>query len=379
MRRLVVECVKPWAALLLSAVVQLPSGFVEAGEAMAHWQAEWEKALHAAQQEGEIVVYGASENGALLRDFQRNYSQIKVTQVPGFGSATAQRILSERRAGKYVADLYMSGAWTGYNVLYKGKVLDPVKSTLLLPEVLDKSKWWKGRHKYADDKGEYLFSFNGEIVPYFAYNTKLVNPNEIRSYLDFLSPKWKGKMVMLDPAIGGPVGPILTFLYYTPELGPEFLTKLLEEMEVTISREERQIGDWLGVGRYSISLFTHVGRLRLDQAQKQGLPVDWFGPKNFKEGIALSSANGNVALLNRAPHPNAAKVFVNWLLSREAQIALQKINPGVDSLRIDIAKSDVPSYARRVEGVKYVDTETPGTIDIAPVFKFIKELGARKK
>lgn len=369
---------KSRALWLLLLALGLPGGLARAAETRAPWQVEWEKTLQAAHQEGEVVLYGSQENGVLFHEFQKKYPQIKVSHVPGHGGPTSQRILSERRAGKYVGDLYLSGAWTGYNVLYKGEVLDPVKPALLLPEVLDESKWWKGRHKYADERGEYLFSYNGEIVPYFAYNTKLVNPNEIRSYRDFLNPKWKGKMVMLDPAIGGPVGPILTFLYYAPGLGPEFIRRLLEETGVTISRDERQIGDWLGVGRYSISLFTHVTRLRLDDARKQGLPVDWFGPKNFREGIALSSANGNVGLLNRAAHPNAARVFINWLLSREAQIFYQKSNPGVDSLRIDIPKNDVPSYARRIEGVKYVDTEVPGNIDIAPVFKFIRELAAKK-
>lgn len=374
-----VDRAEAWAVLLLSLSIQLPGGPAHAGESKPAWQAEWEKTLQAAHQEGEVVLYGSQENSLLFQEFQKKYPQIKVTHVPGHGGPTSQRILNERRAGKYVGDFYLSGAWTGYNVLYKGRVLDPVKPTLILPEVLDESKWWKGKHKYADERGEYLFSYNGEIVPYFAYNTKLVNPNEISSYRDFLNPKWKGKMVMLDPMIGGPVGPILTFLYYSPELGPEFLRRLLEEMDVTISRDERQIGDWLGVGRYSISLFTHVGRLRLDEAQKQGLPLDWFGPKNFKEGIALSSANGNVGLLNRTAHPNAAKVFVNWLLSREGQIAYQRTNLGVDSLRIDIPKNDVPSYARRIDGAKYVDTEVPGSINITPVFNFIKEVAAKRR
>ncbi len=362
--------------LLLQLLV---AGVTMAREVKSTWRAELARTVQAAEKEKRVVIYGSRDYGRIFAKFQKKYPKIKVVHVPGRGSQTAQRVLSERRAGKYVADLYLSGAWTGYNVLYKRKTLDPIKPILILPEILDESKWWQGRHKYADDKGEYLFSFNGEIVPYFAYNTKLVNPKDISSYWDFLNSKWKGKMVMLDPTIGGPVGPILTFLYYTPGLGPKFLSRLLQETNVTISRDERQIGDWLGVGRFVISLFTHIGRLRLDEAQKQGLPVDWFGPKNFKEGIALTSAAGNVGLFNQAPHPNAAKLAINWLLSREGQITYQSINPGVDSRRIDIPKDNLASFARRVEGVKYVDTEIPGVFDIAPVFKFIRKLGSKKK
>lgn len=350
-----------------------------AGEAKPSWQLEWEKTVQAAKREGQLVMYGSDFYGQLFREFQKRFPDIKIVHVPGHGSQSAQRILSERRAGRYLGDLYLSGVWTGYNVLYKARVLDPLKTTLILPEVLDESKWWQGKHKYGDEKGEYLFSFNGEIVPYFAYNTRLVKRDEIRSYWDLLHPKWKGKMVMLDPTIGGPVGPILTFLYYSPGLGSQFLSRLLTEMDVSISRDERQIGDWLGVGKYAISLFTHVSRLNLDEAQKQGLPVDWFGPKSFKEGIAMSSAAGNVALLNHAPHANAAKVAINWLLSREAQITYQRVSPGVDSRRIDIPKDELAPYARRVEGVKYMDTEVPGVIDIAPVFTFVREVWTRRK
>jgi ABC-type Fe3+ transport system substrate-binding protein len=53
--------------------------------------------------------------------------------------------------------------------------------------------------------------------------------------------------------------------------------------------------------------------------------VDEFDPHHFKEGPSISAAFGQLALMNRAPHPNAAKVFVNWLLSREGQSAFQRI------------------------------------------------------
>ena len=61
------------------------------------------------------------------------------------------------------------------------------------------------------------------------------------------------------------------------------------------------------------------------KAKNQGLPVDEFSPYHFKEGVNLSSAFGSLALMNRAPHPNAAKVFINWLLSREGQTLFQKV------------------------------------------------------
>jgi iron(III) transport system substrate-binding protein len=256
---------------------------------------------------------------------------------------------------------------------YRPECID-TKPALILPEVVDESKWRRGRHMFLDDKDQYIFAFNGAVRSWFAYNTKLVNPHEIRSYWDLLSPKWKGRIVGLDPTSSGAGSP-LRFLYYHPELGPKFVSRLLTETDITVSRDMRQNPDWLGTGKFALSVLTAVSRTGFDEAKKQGLPIDWFGPKSFREGAAVNSAGGNVGLLNRAPHPNAAKVAVNWLVSREAQIAYQKIGAEADSLRIDIPKDDVPSYSRRLGGVKYIVLDE--RMDIQPIRKFIAEVWKR--
>jgi ABC-type glycerol-3-phosphate transport system substrate-binding protein len=115
----------------------------------------------------------------------------------------------------------------------------------------------------------------------------------------------------------------------------------------------------------------------VDVLKRQGLPVDTFGPTVFKEGGGLVQQFGTLALVNRAPHPNAAKVFINWLLSRRGQLALQKrtstAESPADSLRIDIAKDDVPYLNRRLEGVKYLDTGKPEWIEMAPIINVMNE------
>ena len=86
---------------------------------------------------------------------------------------------------------------------------------------------------------------------------------------------------------------------------------------------------------------------------------------------------GTVALLNRAPHPNAAKVFINWLLSRNGQIALQKRTMNsespADSLRIDIPKEEVPLLGRRLDGIKYLDTGKPEWIEMKPIIDVVND------
>lgn len=81
--------------------------------------------------------------------------------------------------------------------------------------------------------------------------------------------------------------------------------------------------------------------------------------------------------MNQAPHPNAARLFINWLLSREGQTSFQKImnTPDVimESMRTDIPK-DVIARNRRVAGVKYIVMDTPERSDQAPVSKLLGEI-----
>jgi len=337
---------------------------------------EWAKIVQAAKKEGEVTVYTDASFEPLFQEFHKKFPEIRVTSVTP-ERCGGQRIMAERRAEKYLADLYVCGAGTAHDILLKAKALEPLKPFLLLPEVADESKWWRGRHQYIDKEGGYILAFNGLAQAYFHYNTKLVNPEEFRSYWDFLQPKWRGKIVISDPTMGGGVTGALRFFYWTPELGPEFLRRFLAEMEATAARDMRQLVDWLAAGKFVIAALTPADRADIPEAKKQGLPVDWFDSKRFKEGAPISSSSGNVAFLNKAPHPNAATVALNWLLSREGQLAYQRIVGG-DSLRIDIPKDDVPSHARRVEGAKYEVMDNPEWRDMSPVLKIVQEAWKKK-
>jgi ABC-type Fe3+ transport system substrate-binding protein len=110
--------------------------------------------------------------------------------------------------------------------------------------------------------------------------------------------------------------------------------------------------------------------------------VDWFDSRKFKEGASLGTGSGNIALLGKAPHPNSAKVFINWLLSKEGQMAYQTIarqTGGVrNSLRTDIPKEDVPSYVIPLEGGKYMRLTDQQYSDFSPVEKFVKQVRQKR-
>ena len=223
-------------------------------------------------------------------------------------------------------------------------------------------------------------AFNGIPQSYFQYNTKLVNPGQIKSYWDFLDPRWKGKIVTLDPTMRGSVSGILQFIFHNPKLGVEFLRRFLSELELTATRDFRLLVDWLAVGKFSISALAPPNQVGIYEAKKLGLPVEIFDAENFKEGIPLSTAGGNMALFKNAPHPNAAKLAINWLLSREGQTAYQRKNPNTNSLRIDIPKAGVvPAHLRRLEKVDYMILAGPGFKDLRPVRKVVMKVWRNRK
>jgi iron(III) transport system substrate-binding protein len=344
------------ASLMSIGLAPLCQPFVLAAESKAAWQAEWEKTIKAAEEERELVIYMTQAFVPVFRDtFQKKFAKIKVTTVTGRGPELSQRVMSERRAGKYIADLYISGNITPLTVFHRAKILEPIKPLLLLPEVVDTSGWYEGKHHYDDPENRYIFVFegtprSGEIT----YNTKLVNLSEIKSYWDLLNPKWKGKIASVDPLLAGPISAAQIFFYKHPDLGPEYVRRLYGETDMSIVRSNEQLLDWLSAGKYAFGL----GARQVDAAMMQGLPLNQFLPGSLKEGSSVTAYNGTLSLFNQAPHPNAAKVAVNWLLSREGQTTWLDANHKTgglnDSLREDISKEKVSEQARRVKGAKFL-------------------------
>ncbi len=343
-----------------------------AAQANPTWEQQWEKTLEAAKKEGQVTVYIAGYE-AMLPEFEKAYPDIKLVAIAARGSELAQRLSAERRADKYLADVYSAGGGSLYRILYLGKMLDPIRPVLILPEVTDQSKWYEQKHHYSDPEGKYIFNYVGSATyGGIGYNTNLVKPKEFNSYWDLLDPKWKGKILARDIRVPGPGSGNARFFFHHPDLGAPFIRKLFGEMDVTLFRDYRQGPDWLAVGKYAICFSCDV-----DVLKNQGLPVNTIGPNVFKEGGAMVQQFGSLTLINKAPHPNAAKVFINWLLSRRGQVAMQKrLADGespADSLRIDIPKDDVPLLVRRVEGVKYLDASNPKWLSMKPILKVMNE------
>jgi iron(III) transport system substrate-binding protein len=338
-RRSVTRCVRLLAtSLLMVALCGVSAATAASGtqEIPDGSRADWEAIVTAAKKEGKVVVYGVPgvDVEKLFKEhFEFAFPGIKVESVPDRDAT--ERIVVERRAGKSIADVYLgSASSTDFPSLRTQGIFQPVRPFLVLPEVLDESKWFDGKLWFIDKEEKYSLVYAVAVGTLIAVNTNLIKPHEITSYTQLVDPRWRGKIVSNDILRGssGTGGGLIKFLYLHPNLGANFLKKLFGEMDITYSRDMRQMIDWLGQGRFAFALFP--AWTDTEKAARIGLPVAMVNSKRMKEGFPVVSGRRTVMVLNPAPHPNAAKVFLNWLLSRAGQAGMERVLT-YPSLRVD--------------------------------------------
>jgi iron(III) transport system substrate-binding protein len=280
---------------------------------------EWEKTVEAAKKEGRVVV--SIPTSAELRKefesgFQRAFPGIELELNVARGSSNINKIAEEQNAGVRSIDLHIGGTTSIITGLLAANFLEPVMASIVLPEVREPKNWWGG-HLWADNAKRYVYSFTAYMTETIWYNTTLVKPEEISSWESLLDPKWKGRIVILDPRSPGSGESNWAFLLRIK--GEQFLAKLAAQ-EMMVGRNLRQLAEAVARGKSAISIgvsfYTYLPFI------KAGLPVKPIS--NIKEGYYAGTGSGNLAVLKNVPHPHAAKVFVNWLLSKEGQTAFTK-------------------------------------------------------
>ena len=295
--------------------IMVANGAVRAGEAKGGWQGEWETTIQAARREGKAVLAipaSAELRRALEAAFKPRFD-IELELLPGRGPQNASRIASEYKAGVRYFDALIVGSGTAEPLAHAG-MLEPLESTMILPEVKDPKNWWGG-HIWEDNVStkRYLYSFVADAgTGGLYYNPALAKPEELRSFNDFLDPKWKGKIGFLDPRNPGAGQSSWSFLWDIK--GEDYLRKLVQQ-DLFISRDQRQIADALAKGKLTLTI--GVTSYTYGPFIKAGLPIKELPPP--KEGLPASNGSGVIGIVKNPPHPNGVKVFVNWLLSKEGQ------------------------------------------------------------
>jgi iron(III) transport system substrate-binding protein len=338
---------------------------------------EWDTIVTRAEEEGQVTVYATDSIGnaqLIWAAFQKRYPKIKfVGTTMGRGSDLIPKLFAERRAGKFLADIFLGAPSALYLNLYKAKIVEPLPPILTHPNVTDLSKWWMGKHHYIDPEGQYIFMYESALYgPPISFNTNLVNEKEIKSAWELVQPKWKGKYeaMQIGPTQGSTA---LTYVYYHPQLGPKFIERVLRDMEPTMFRDFRQGTDWLAQGKFALCFMCR----RIDRAAMQRLPVAELDPYQIEEQPGLGSGSGALVLINQHPHPYGARVFVNWFLSLEGQVAFRQANTDelrVGSLRDDLPAELLPPLARRRKDKDYIWVNRPEWMDFKPINNLLEEI-----
>ena len=278
---------------------------------------EWEQVVAAAKKEGKVAVNTFTGQGyaRIFKLFSQAYPEIKLDHTNLESDAFAPRLVQERKAGIYTWDVTTIPTSTALQVMKQSGVWDPIRPVITQPEARSDASWRGGFDAgFLDrDKLSYAFTLVRSLGVFV--NADQVKVDELRSVKDLLAPKWKGKIVISDPRIIGSTFWPLTVARLA--LGDGIMKQLLIDQEPVLSRDRNQLSEFMLRGRYPIGIGLNVLAIQDFQAHGVGRNIKTHLLPEFD----YQSAGSVVWLLNRAPHPNAAKVFINWLLTKPAQVA----------------------------------------------------------
>jgi iron(III) transport system substrate-binding protein len=309
--------------------------------------------IAAAKKEGKLVMVTSTNiqaaDGKIFEEFGKIFG-LEIVSTSGSSAEVNSRILAERSQGVHSVDVSVVGE-TGQRNFIEGKAFTPLQPLLVIPDINDRSLWYLDQFPWlpSDVEKKYVSDYLIRIDPNLTrtfYNSKKVTQQDLdglQSWLDFIdNPRWKGKLVVpgiADPnADGAAQGLTLMWKF----LGQDWFDQLFRKNPPAVvgPNQSRQIVDGLARGQWEVCIFCDLITSNAASAQQDGLPVAQLN-KTLKEGPAVDTT-GHFAVFDQAPHPNAAKLFVNWILTKEGQTKVNELlDPAAASGSLAMRK-DVP-------------------------------------
>jgi ABC-type Fe3+ transport system substrate-binding protein len=305
-----------------------------------------------AQAEGTVVVAGPPVDEVRLQlsaAFQERFG-IGVEYLSGRSGEQAERIAAEAAAGVHEQDVFIGAAGVTFGQLIPRKLVEDMRSVLVGDEVLDPASWRSGEVPFLDEAQNSALALALYRFGYIAVNTDVVDEGEITTWSDVLDPKWRGKIVMDNPAFTGPgVYDVATLL---EAKGEDFVEDLYVGQQPLFLRDYRQAVE--GVVRGTHPLGISLTPDPIDEAIEQGLPIDLVyledAPVTATSGVSLLS------LIADAPHRSAAVLLVNWLACAEGNEVFNAAM-GTNSSRSDV-DTGAERYQIPADGAEVSNTST---------------------
>jgi iron(III) transport system substrate-binding protein len=262
-----------------------------------------QKLIEGARREGQVVLYSGLIVNQMLRPlataFAKKYPFVKLTYWRADSEELLPKLAAEARAGRPVADLFEGSG--GGEVAVEAGLTQPFTSPLLAeyPE------------SYRDPKGELAPT----RLSYFglAYNTRQVSADKVpKTYLDLLDPQWKGRMAWPYATTGRYLFLINLRLAWGEERAMAYFRKLAAQKIINFaSGSARTLVDRVIAGEYPLALNIYAHHPLISAAK--GAPV------NTQLMDPVASAAGTISVIKDAPHPYAAMLLLDYILSREGQ------------------------------------------------------------
>lgn len=329
------------ATLVLWTGLSAPSW---AGSAPAPWNMKDVEA--AARKEGRLVIYAAPGHAdgetqqAIGAHFKDRYG-IAMDWTSLSARDISPRVIAEQNTKQYVVDVVMSGIAGNYTELKPRGHVVPI----LAPSSLERGIWRLDPATAVPKDRDWLFLFI-PIAPGFYVNTTLVKPgDEPKSYQDLLNPKWKGKIALQTPGTGGTGSGWFRAVYR--KLGLDYMNALAKQ--VVIMPNVNDPTDAVARGQFPVAIAPNPARS--EELVKEKAPVKYVHPKEGSHLFVLGTS-----FVANAPHPNAAKLFFNWIYSKDGQALYSRSNK-VISLRKDVPQDHLSADNRYVEGAPFMMPE----------------------
>ncbi|HLG74138.1 MAG TPA: extracellular solute-binding protein [Chloroflexota bacterium] len=353
---------KPSAAASQAAQAK-PSGAAQASAAPGNW----DEIVAAAKKEGQVTVATtASAPKGIFDGFKSKYG-IEVNVIGQTAGTLIPKIKTERSAGQYLEDVSINSTNTTISAFKPIDGLDPLPPALILPDVTDDKSWIGGFAEGWADTGKNLdYSTQRLAEPIIHVNRNVIPESQLSHIGQLWDPAFKGKIVMGDTRVPTTATPMLAA--WIQVFGEDKVRTFLQTQQPVISNQPRQIAEWLVRGQYPIAF--GVGVTDMTLFASQGLDMSYVKPlaPDDPGGVVADDGTGSVALFNRAPHPNAAKVLINWFMGPEGQTAASKLT-GYNSRRSDVKPADPSTVIDPNKKYPRVQTE-----DSFPVFQKAMEI-----
>ena len=302
---------------------------------------------------GPVEFYGQ----ALTDGFRKQYPNIKLNFTGLSGRDAIPKIMREREAGIYAWDVYVGGTPSILQTLKPVGTFAPLRPVLTLSEVIDDRAWYGGLDDgWMDSEKRLTLGFEYTSSPIVVVNWDFVPKNSLKTFADLLKPEFANKIVWDDPRLPGQgVHSAQTMLI---NFGRDYLTNIFANQKIVYSVNPRQNAEWVVRGQYPIGIATSVEELAPFRQQGLGKNIGIF--IGDMKTLTAGPGFGTVSLVDRAPHPSAAMVYINWLLSRQGQFEWTRT--GHNTRRTDVAAISPETFPEK--GVTYVDTQSEFKIPV---------------